>query len=65
MLKLLVGVEYHNMLLVRLAVVPYIVYKYLYLQRKGYKYLYEQGGEGQISWKRNFVNFLVIYDDFN
>ncbi len=46
MLKLLVGVEYHNMLLVRMAVVPYIVYKYLYLQEGWYKYLYEQGGKG-------------------
>ena len=58
MLKLPVGVEYHNMLLVRLAVVPYIVYKYLYLQRKGYKYLYEQGGKGRSVGREILSTFL-------
>ncbi len=58
MLKLLVGVEYHNMLLVRLAVVPYIVYKYLYLQEERYKYLYDQGGKGRSVGRDVLSTFL-------
>ena len=58
MLKLLVGVEYHNMLLVCLAVVPYIVYKYLYLQEEGYKYLYERRGKGRTMGRDILSTFL-------
>jgi len=57
-LKLLVGVEYHNMLLVCLAVVPYIVYKYLYLQEGWYKYLYEQGDKGRSKVRDILLTFL-------
>ncbi len=58
MLKLLLGVEYHNMLLVCPAMVPYVVYKYLYLQEGRYKYLYDQGGKGRSMARDILSTFL-------